>query len=149
MGRPESYEIKETPTETISMGFLQIQGFNCTEPRELIAKALEGIKRAYSVAELVNETGLPRMTVYRNLRLLCKKRLIHNSPSLDAYFACQKLFKARSKDPKTCHSYGICMKCKDVEEFLHEKDHHPRLKRIEKLKTDHEWLGLCSNCGRL
>ena len=148
MGRDALDKIKEKIPESQLTGFLQVQGKSVTRTREKIAKILENGLCAYSPSELMELTGLPRMSIYRNLKILQQKRLIHYAPSLDVYFCCQKLFKSKGRLASTCHSFGICQTCKHVEEFIHTKHAHPRLRRIGNLKTDHEWLGLCSNCDR-
>lgn len=144
MGRDRLDRIKEKAPESMLTGFLQIDGYSCTKVREAMATLMENHLRAYSIQELVSETGISRASLYRNLPILVTKRLIHHSPTLDVYFCCQKMFKGKN----SCHSYGICQKCKHVEEFVHAKHTHPRLRRIGNLKTDHEWLGLCSDCDR-
>lgn len=148
MGRDRLEKLREKAPESTFTGFLQIDGYSCTKVREAIAELMENHLRAYTVPELISKTGISRASFTRNLPILLKKRLIHFSPSLNAYFSCQKLFKSKGRDPLTCHSFAICQTCKHVEEFIHTKHAHPRLRRIGNLKTDHEWLGLCSTCDR-
>ncbi len=149
MGRDSLDRMKEKAPESTLTGFLQIKGYSCTSVREAIAAVFGPGLKAYSVSELSKITGFPRMTLYRNLNLLTEQRLIHFSPSINSYFACQKPAKSKGRLSSTCHSFAICEKCKHVEEFVHVKHAHPRTRRVGNLKADHEWLGLCSSCDRL
>lgn len=148
MGRDRLEKLREKAPESISTGFLQLDGYSCTKVREAMAALMENNRRAYTIPDLIVETDLSRASLYRNLPILLKKRLVHFSPTLNAYFCCQKLFKSKGRLATTCHSFAVCQTCKHVEEFIHTKHAHPKLRHIKNLKTDHEWLGLCSDCDR-
>jgi Fur family ferric uptake transcriptional regulator len=95
-------------------GRLHECGLRCTEPRRCIIEALEKGPRTH--AQLLEETGLDRVTVYRNLRALQKAGLIYRVPiegsdnvyvlcregsSFHAHFFCERCHRAYCLEPGT------------------------------------------------
>jgi Fur family ferric uptake transcriptional regulator len=113
-------------------------GLRCTEPRRCIIEALERGPRTH--AQLLEETGLDRVTVYRNLQALQKAGLVYRVPiegsetiyvlcregsSLHAHFFCERCHRAYCLEPgtfwltgpwgKSVHRVlllGICPQCR-------------------------------------
>ncbi len=144
MPRLEKDTIKETVPKTELVGFLQVHRYRCTLERDLIAKALDESWKALTVLELKEETGLPRSTIYSVLKAFQKEGLVHYSPSFNAYFSCRRLMQARRKT--SCHSFGICKKCKAVKEKVEETHEHPKFPNFYNEAREHEWPGLCTTC---
>lgn len=70
MGRDALDRIKETAPLSHSTSVLQIHGHRLTNAREKVAAVLEDESRAFTLAELSQKTGLSRVSVYRNTKLL-------------------------------------------------------------------------------
>lgn len=146
MPRYSNEEMKEYAPKTVSVGFLQIKHYRCTQEREAIAKILESNRRIFTAKELAILSKLTPKTVHRILKTFEKEDLCHFSPRFKGYFACQKLMQSRRK--KSCHSYAICKNCKKVSEWVHEKHLHPRVNSFKLDEHLHEWLGLCESCTK-
>lgn len=121
-----------------------MHGYKCTPERDTVATALDESRKALTVLELKEETDLPRMTLHRILKTFQKEKLVHRSPTFNAYFACRRLMQARRRT--ACHSFAVCEKCKKVQEFVHEKHAHPKFTNFRVQTNEHEWLGLCATC---
>lgn len=146
MPRYATDEIKETFARTFCMSLLQLHHYRCTQERESVAEVLESEKKAFTIAELKKQTGLAKKTIYRIIETFGKENLIHYSPSLKGYFVCQSLKGFRKRG--YCHSYGACKKCNRINEFVHYKHAHPRLKWFKIEVQLHEWPGLCDTCAK-
>jgi len=131
-------------TDSIIVGTLQCKNYRATKAREKVATLLTCRRHAFTNAEIVEETGLPRMTVRRVLEAFHKEGFIHYSPILKGYFACQKPIQSKKKG--ICHSFGVCIKCKSISEFLHPHHAHPRIRSFKVEDSVHEWKGICLNC---
>lgn len=146
MDESSKEKLKEkTPTSNLAAS-LQVGGFSVTTTREAIGEVIERKQRAFTAEEIANTAKISKKSVYNTLKILIKKRLTHLSPSLKAYFWCQKSGSGMARKSTTCHSFAICPRCKRVEEFVHEKHQHPHLKAFQNLAWEHEWLGLCKTC---
>ncbi len=80
------------------------RGLRCTEPRRRIIEALEKGPRTH--AQLLKETGLDRVTVYRNLQALQKVGLVYRVPiegSENLYVLCKQL--------ESLHAHFFCERC--------------------------------------
>lgn len=148
MGYKDKDEILERTPKSNLTAFLQVSGWSCTNPRDAIGQIFESHRwKACTVQEIAREAKIPRRSIYDTLKILLKKRLVHFSPSLRAYFWCQKSSAKQAHLPVNCHSFAICKKCKRVDEFIHGKHSHPNLKSIKDLSREHEWVGLCRTCA--
>lgn len=135
-------ELMETVPENTCSGFLQVRKYRLTQARQKIGTELER-KQFWTVEQMAKKTGLSRMTTHRVLKLLHKEKLIHFSNTAGAYFHCHKPFQ--SKAASSCHSFGVCAKCKAVREFIHDKHPHPHIKGMEVKTKEHEWVTLCTH----
>ncbi len=85
-------------------GRLHECGLRCTEPRRCIVEALE--KGPQTHAQLLEATGLDRVTVYRNLQALQKVGLVYRVPvegSENVYVLC--------REGSSFHAHFFCERC--------------------------------------
>ena len=85
-------------------GRLHECGLRCTEPRRCIVEALE--KGPHTHAQLLEATGLDRVTVYRNLQALQKAGLVYRVPvegSENVYVLC--------REGNSFHAHFFCERC--------------------------------------
>jgi len=134
-----------------ALAVLRSAGLNVTGPRRRMLTLLEESRvpmdaAAIRQALVERGIGIDLASVYRNLAVLERHRLVHRLATGNAYFRCE-LSHAR------CHHHFICQKCGEVREF--QCDGLPALHGALERRTGHrvlhhvvELVGVCDRCGR-
>lgn len=83
---------------------LHERGLRCTEPRRCVVEAL--YRGPKSHAQLLSETGLDRVTLYRNLQSLQRAGLVYRVPAEGS-----EVLYALCQAKHTAHVHFFCDNC--------------------------------------
>lgn len=124
---------------------LKSKGFRITKARAEILELLEKSNVPVSADEIVQNLGVNKSTVYRELDFLKSQDLITDIRLEDS----KNMYESKSKNH---HHHLYCIKCKKIEEVDMDKDLDSFEKKLEKdtkfkiKKHTLEFFGTCLNC---
>lgn len=141
----------------ISLQFLRSKGFRITKTRQRILDSIHHQKDSFSAKDIYNDLkasdfDIDLVTTYRSLQTFCDLHLIHTSPSLGKYIACNNLEKLG----KNIHIIIQCKSCEAMSESELDPDvstlvYNMAARGLDKFKIEHSVLdinGYCHKCSK-